>query len=231
MTINYFFNQFWDWMEVWALLLIPLPFVLKRKNIPSYLKPVKLYVFAALLLNIITLLIWKRLKLEKIGIDISGWPESNNFVYNIHSIVRFLLFSWFFILLRQHFMHRVKIVLPFIFIAFVIVNFTVFERFYSYEMFSSLLLATEAVLLLFYCLQYFIFLTLEDRNTSLNKQPGFWIVAGLSIYVAVSFLVFLFFNYLVEHDRDFAIHLFDVHNVAFLILCISIARAFYEKTD
>ncbi|HEX7903542.1 MAG TPA: hypothetical protein VF487_06660 [Chitinophagaceae bacterium] len=228
MTINYFFKQFWDWMEVWALLLIPLPFVLKRKNIPRYLKPIKLYVFAALFLNLVAVIIWKRFKL---GIDLPYWLTSNNFVYNIHSIVRFLLFSWFFIALKQHFMYRVKVILPFVFIAFVIVNFTVFEDFYNYYMFSSLLLATEAALLLFYCLQYFIFLTLEDRNTSLNKQPGFWIVTGLSIYVAVSFIVFLFFNYLIEHDIRFAIDIFDVHNIGFLILCISIALAFYEKTD
>ena len=230
MSIHYIWQQFFDWIEVWAL-LIPLTFVLKKKGIPAYLLPVKLYVIAAFVLNLAILLIWKRLKLEKIGLNITGWPESNNVIYNVHSIVRLLLFSWFFIALKQHFMHRVKKILPILFIVFVFINFMAFEAFYDYYKFSSLLLSTEAAILLFYCLQYFIFLTLEDRGTSLKKQAGFWVVTGLSIFVALSFIVFLFFNYLFENDQILAINLWDVHNVGFLILCIAIARAFYEKTE
>lgn len=221
-----FFKQLFDWTEVWAL-LIPLVFILRRKVIPAFLKPVKIYVFAALALNLFAILIWKRYRL---GLNLPDWLGSNNFIYNTHSLVRFALFTWFFLALGQHFMHRVKKILPFLFMAFVIINFIFYEDFFRYAMPSSRLLATEAALLLFYCLQYFIYMLLEDRNISVTRQPDFWVATGLSIYEAVSFTIFLFFNYLIAHNIKFAISIWDVSNVAFIIFCICLSRAFHEKS-
>lgn len=217
-----------DWLEVWAL-LIPLPFVIRRRNIPLFLKPVRIYVWVAFFLNVSAIILWKFK--DNWGIMEGDFLWSNNFIYNTHSIIRLLLFSYFFILLKQHFMHRVKAVLPFLFISFVIVNFLFYEDFFNRDMLSSRLLATEAAILLFYCLQYFIYLLLEDRDTRLVKQPGFWVVTALSIYVAASFFIFLFYTYLVQQDWRFAVALWDVHNAGFLILCIGIAITFYERTD
>src|SRR5258705_12272266 len=102
-------KQILNWSEVWAP-LIPLTFLLiNRKRLPPYLKPVKIYVFVALSLSLISNIIWYR---NKLGLYFPDWVQSNNFLYNTHSIIRLLLFSWFFILLKQHFMHRVKAVLP-----------------------------------------------------------------------------------------------------------------------
>ena len=128
-------------------------------------------------------------------------------------------------------MHRIKFILPFLFIVFVTVNFIFFENFYNIQMPSSVLLATEAAILLFYCLQYFIFLLVEDRTTSLTKQPGFYIVSGLSIYVAASFFIYLFYSYLVKIDLEFAEYIWDVPNATFLILCICIAITFSKQND
>ena len=220
-------QQILDWSEVWAL-LIPLAFILNRKNPPVYLKPVRLYVWIALLLNIGATIIWYRNRL-----GLTGLPEflqSNNFLYNIHSVIRLLLFSWFFILLNQRFMHRVKAVLPFLFILLLIINFVFFEDFFNYAMLSSRLLATEAAILLFYCLQYYIYLTIDDKGTSLKKQPGFWVVTGLSIYVAVNFFIFLFYTYLLKQNLIvFAVNIWDVHNIVFILLCICIAINFSKK--
>lgn len=217
-----------DWSEAWAL-LIPLFFILRRKSVPSYLKPVRIYVFTALVINIAATLIQK----YKIiwGFEKGDFFWSNNFLYNTHSIIRLLLFSWFFILLKQHFMHRVKAVLPFIFILLVFVNFIFYENFFNRSMLSSRLLATEAAILLFYCLQYYIYLMIEDRNTPLKKQPGFWIVTGLSFYVATSFFIFLFYNYLIEQNIQFAVGIWDVHNIAYILLCICIAITFKRQHD
>lgn len=226
--MNYYFkNFFFDWIEVWAL-LIPLFFITSAKTSPVYMKPVKIYVVAAFIINLLITLIWKR---NKLGITLPDWLHSNNFLYNINSLVRLILFSLFFILLKQRFMHRVKIILPVAFLIFVIAYFSFYEDFFNYNVFSSLLLAIEAALLLFYCLQYFIYMVLESKSASLKKHPHFWVVTGLSIYVAVSFLIFLFFDYLTKYNQLFARNIWYIHNVAFLILCIFLARAFYEKTD
>jgi hypothetical protein len=222
------YKQITDWSEVWAL-LIPLFFLLKQRNKGAYLKPVRIYVVAALVINICAITIQKFK--EQWGFQLGDFFYSNNFLYNIHSITRLLLFSWFFILLNQRFMHRIKAIIPFGFIAFVIINFAFLENFLNRYNLSSRLLATEAALLLFYCLQYYIFLILEDKGTPFKKQPGIWVVIGLTFYVAASFFIFLFYDYLAVHDKDFAINVWDVHNVFFISLCICIAITFNKKDD
>ena len=215
-----------DWSEVWAL-LIPLAFMFSWRKMPLYLRPIQLYLILALIINIISTVIWKR---NQLNLHLPGWLDSNNFLYNTHSIIRLLLFSLFFIQLNQRFMHRVKFILPFLFLLFVVINFTVSENYVDANL-SSRLLATEAALLLFYCLQYFIYLMVEDRTFNLKKEPGFWIVTGLSIYVATNFFIFLFYNYLTQQNWKFAVDIWDVHNSAYLVLCIFIAREFYERRN
>jgi hypothetical protein len=226
--MGYFLRQLYDWSEVWAL-LIPLAVMLRYKKRTAGLKPIRIYIWIALTINIIATVIWKR---KKLGLpEFPEWLTSNNYLYNIHSITRLLLFSWFFVLLKQRFMHRIKVALPLIFIIFAVINFGFYENFFTHDMPSSRLLATEAGILLFYCLQYYIFLLLEDRTASLIKQPGFWIVTGLSFYVAASFFIFLFYAYLIMQDLDFAVGLWDVVNTAYIFLCICIAITFYKQDD
>jgi hypothetical protein len=214
------YKQITDWSEVWAL-LIPFFFLFRHKNGPAYLTPVRVYVVLALLINICAISIQK-FKLDW-GYKPGDFFYSNNFLYNIHSVLRLFLFSWFFILLNQRFMHRVKKIIPFAFLVFIVVNFVFSENFFDRQNLSSRLLATEAALLLFYCLQYYIFLMLEDKGSSFKKQPGIWVVIGLTFYVAASFFIFLFYNYLIEQNIEFAIDIWDVHNVAYLFLCICMA--------
>src|SRR4051812_49239324 len=95
-----------DWSEVWAL-LIPLTVVFVRKNKTQYLKPVRIFLAIALILNLCIDLI-SQYKV-KWGFGPQDFLWNNNFLYNMESVVRLLLFSWFFILLGQRFMHRVKV--------------------------------------------------------------------------------------------------------------------------
>ncbi len=222
-------KDIFDWSEAWAL-LIPLFFILRRKQIPSYLKPIRVYVWLSLFLNLFALLIWYRNRLNLTGIP--EFLQSNNFIYNILSVLRLLLFSWFFILLNQRFMHRIKAIIPYAFIILVLINFIFFEDFFNFYMLSSRLLASEAAILLFLCLQYFIYLLLDDKNISIKKQPGIWIVIGLSIYVSANFFIFLFYNYLLKQNLEvFAVNIWDVHNIVFILLCICIAINFYKKAE
>lgn len=227
-----FFHLLLDWSEVWAL-LIPLAILLWKKNRTPYLKPVRIFVYIALMLNIAINLIWKFKK--SMGLHEGDFFWSNNFIYNAESIIRFHLFAWFFLLLNQRFMHRVKRIIPFLFLALAAVNFTFFEDFFNQSSFSSRLLATEAALLLFYCLQYFIYVIVEEKTVKLGQQPGFWVVTGLSVYVAVNFFIFLFYATLSKNPSpeklNFVVRLWDVHNVVFILFCIFMAIQFARKND
>ena len=223
--MKYYFQEFFDYTEVWAL-LIPLFFAWKAKSIPAHLKPVKVFLIVSLIVNMGMILIWKR---NKLGLNLPDYLLSNNFLYNTLSILRLLIFSWFFISLRQPFMPNVKRIIPVAFLILAIINFAFYEDFFEYQYLSSRLLATEAALQLFYCLQYFIFMLVEERPITIRKYPGFWVVTGLSIFMAVSFFIFLFFRYMIDHDIEFAIDIWDVSNIAFILMCLLIARAFYDE--
>jgi hypothetical protein len=138
---------------------------------------------------------------------------------------------WFFILLNQPFMRTLKKIIPFAFIVFLVINFCFFEDFFNRYNLSSRLLATEAALLLFYCLQYLIYTLLEEKTTPFKRRPGVWVVIGLTFYIAASFFIFLFYTYLVENDKYFAVDIWDVHNLMYLFLCICIAITFVRKNE
>jgi hypothetical protein len=217
-----------DWSEVWAL-LIPLFFLIRRKNKSLYLKPVQIYVILAFIINFCAICI-QEFKNDW-GYKLGDFLFSNNFLYNINSVIRLLLFSWFFILLNQRFMHRIKAIIPFAFTLFVIINFIFFQDFFNRYNLSSRLLATEAALLLFYCLQYYIFLILDDKGTQFLKQPGIWVVLGLTFYVATNFFIFLFYDYLIMQNKSFAVDIWDVHNLTFIFLCVCIAITFNRQNE
>jgi hypothetical protein len=205
-----------DWSEVWAL-LIPLAVLWKHKKQPRFFKPIILYVWLALLIDIPIDLayIFKQ--------SMPSWMWPNNYLYNIHSIVRFTCFGAFFILLNQPYLVKIKKLLPVISFACILVNFLFFENFFTPNTFSSRLLATEAGILLFYCLQYYLF-RLQEDNAGSKKGNDFWMVTGLSIYVVFNFPFFLLYTSLDIKDQ---VNWWYIHNVSYIILCIFIAKAFY----
>ena len=226
--MKHFLQQVLDGSEVWAL-LIPIFFILRQKQKVTYLKPVQLYVWIALILNIAIVLISKRN--QWFGLPEypqPAWLGSNNFIYNIHSVARFLLFSWFFILLNQTFFYKIKKSLPVLFVLCGLVNFIFFENFFYYWSFSGRLISIEATLLLFYCLLYYMHM-LRDEESSFRKSPSFWVVTGLSIYVVVNIPIFLFYMALLKQFEDFTIGIWDIHNLSYILFCIFIAKAFYES--
>ena len=214
-----FILEILDWSEVWSV-FIPLSVLSMKKHQPAYLKPVIIYLFIALPLYLFADIIWKFQR----SYHFPHWLQTNNYLYNIHSIVIVVLFSIFFINLKQSFLEKFKKIIPFFFIGFVIVNFAFFENFFDFNLLSSRLLSLAACLLLFYCLQYY-FSKLQEED-DLKMKADFWIVTGLSLYITVSFFVFLFQNTLATNLELFAITIWKVVDIAYILFCIFIAKAF-----
>jgi hypothetical protein len=216
-----------DWSEVWAL-LIPLAVLVFKRKQPAILKPVIVYVWAAFIINLFIDLIWKYFR----HLDVSLFLKSNNYLYNFHSIIRLLLFSWFFIQLKQPYLATLKKMIPFVFLAFVVINFFVpsgfRQNFFEFAFLSSRLLSIEAAFLLFYCIQYYLF-KLKDQNDSLIMGSVFWVVTGLCTYAVINFFIFFYYAALSKAPTKFASDIWYVHNVSFIILCIFIAKAFYDR--
>ncbi|HEV2481555.1 MAG TPA: hypothetical protein VGS79_17915 [Puia sp.] len=211
-----------DWSEAWAP-LVPLAIRMRHRTQPSYLRPVVIYVWFAFFCNVAIDVVWK------LSNRISVPYNSNNWLYNLHSVVRFGLFAAFFLRLRQPFIVGLKRAVAAGFAVFVVVDFGWFERFFEYQYFSSRLLAMEAGLLLFYCLQYYFYKLREDVELEWS-QPDFWVVTGLGIYVAINFLIFLTYNELSAYYTHFAVDIWSVHNISYVLFQFFLAKAFYEST-
>lgn len=208
-----------DWAEVWAP-LIPLIFLLFRKRQPRFLKPIIVYLILALLINIACDVISDYKKY------LPSWLQSNNPLYNAHSVIRFICFSYFFILLKQHSFTKLKYILPNISLVIILFNFIFLENFFNPDHLSGNLLSAEAYLLLIYCMFYYL-TKLRDEVDDIASGPDFWVVTGLSIYVVVNFFVFLFYVPMINEDGNLANNMWDFHNIAYVILCIFITKAFY----
>lgn len=208
-----------DWSEVWSL-LIPLATILWVKKIPAAARPIFIYVCVALLLNFLQDYFWKK----RLVFSFSSTPGDNIIFYNLHSIARFILFGWFFINIKQPFLPTLKKIVLVAFIIISQVNFIFFERITS---FSSRILGLEAGGILFYCLLYYLNLLMQEDTSTEKKDATFWLVTGISIYIVISFPLFLFYKTLSVKFQDFAIGIWGLHNVVYCVLCIFIARYFY----
>ena len=223
-----FFFEIKDWMEVWPL-LIPLIVLMVWPKQPAYMKPVIIYIWVALAINLLADLSWKL----KAHYHFPIWYQTNSYFYNMHSIVRFALFSWFFMRLKQPFLSGIKVLLIVLFGLFVLVNFIFFEPFVNFwfdngkfnSKFSNNLLSVESIFLLLFCLQYFFYLIKQDEP-AYTKLPSFWVVTGLSIYVVTGFPIYLFYNASFWQNQFFVINIWIVLKVAFLIFCVFIATGF-----
>jgi hypothetical protein len=209
-----------DWSEVWSLFIPLVVVLLIKKQRPAFLKPVVIYVWLALAINLIIDFIWvfKRY--------LPAWLQSNNPYYNIHAITRFACFSIFFMMLPQVSFGKLKKTLVVASAVFILINFFFFENFFDPGHLSGNLLATEAYLLLIYCLQYYL-AELRNDGPSIFNGPDFWVVTGLGIYVVISFFVFLFYLPMLQIDPVLSDRMWNFHNIAFIIFCIFLTKALY----
>jgi hypothetical protein len=213
-----------NWSEVWALLIPLLILLFVKRQQPPFLKPVINYLWLALILNL------SADAIADFKIYLPAWLQSNNFLYNVHSVVRFLCFSYFFIFYRNSGRISLKKILPVLFIAFLIINFSLYENFVNQQHLSGSLLAIESYLLLVYCMHYYL-LQLQNEVENWASAKDFWIVTGLSAYVVINFFIFLFYVPMIKESPFLAGKMWDIHNIAYIFFCILIAKAFYVPSS
>lgn len=220
-------SELWAWSEVWALFIPLTVLFIWRKRIDVILKPVIYYVVIALVLNFMADFSWRFQR----RLDLPQWMRNNSSIYHFHSIARLLLFSWFFIRLNESFLVKLKNVIPLLFLLFVITDFIIIKPLDSFFInYNSELHATEAAVLLFYCLQHYLYLSQQEYSPATQKTRSVaFIIAGLTIYVAINFFIFLFYSALMKISRNFSKDIWDVHNISYIILCCFIAIGFYAS--
>ncbi|TMI94963.1 MAG: hypothetical protein E6H08_07680 [Bacteroidetes bacterium] len=218
-----------DWSEVWAT-LIPLIVYIWIKPKAIWTRPLLIYLLIALLLGVVVDITWKSKEL-----GIKDWVERTLWwlyrgkilytliFYNINSFLRLLLLTWFFYKVNPLY-KKTYLIITSLFLTGVIINFGFFENIVL--SFSSRLFTIEAAIILFYCLLYYYTVNMNDEIKSPLALPPFWIVMGLTLYTSVNFLIFLFYNYLINAERTYAMSIWNVHNLIYIVLMIFIAIGF-----
>lgn len=153
------------------------------------------------------------------------WLHENIYLYNIHSVIRFVCFCSFFIGLKQGYYIALKKIIPAIYLVFLFVDLAMSENFLGKEGIAANLFTGEAFLLLVYCLLYYLS-KLKNDDDPLMAGADIYVVTGLSIFVVTNFFVFLFYDSMLAEDWELADNMWSVHNVAYIILCLLIAKAF-----
>ncbi|QEC55506.1 hypothetical protein [Flavisolibacter ginsenosidimutans] len=209
-----------DWAEVWTL-LIPIYYFFRAEKKAEYMRWVSIYIFAAFIINLLGDIISDYGK----QLGFPHWLQRNVFLYNVHSVIRFILFSSFFNSLNQPLFKTAKRIIPFVSIPAVIIYFWRFENFNNQEHISGYFLAAEAFLLLLYCMQYYLN-RIKEESTFTAKEPNFWVATGLSIYVVINFFVFLFYIPVLNENSGIADRLWSIHNLAYITFSIFLAKAY-----
>ncbi len=205
-----------NWSEAWACLIPLYAFIVKRPK-DKYLEIIAAYLLTAFCINITADVSW---------IFNSCMPvnfKNNNFLYNIGSMLRTLVFLFFF---RNVIYNRFKT-----YFSVSIVVYTVFSIVFfvidkdNFIFLNSSLHAVEGFILLVLCITYFITL-IKSEEVTISYNSSFFIICGLALYEAVSFFVFLFYEYNVLHNRKFDSVIWYVHDCIFIVFCILVAKAF-----
>ena len=223
-SIIKFFQHLLNWSEVWGLLIPLFTLIGFKKKQPNLLIPIIIYLCLGLVMNLLADLI------ADFKTVFPAVLKSNNPIYNLHSIIRFTCFTIFFITIKKVPVSNLKKVVILIMCLFILINFIFYENFFNYYILSGSLLAIESYFLLIFCMEYYLS-ELNDDVENISSKKNFWIVTGLSIYVAVNFFIFLFYVPMIKENQLLAAQMWNVHNVAYLILCILIAKSFYAPVS
>jgi hypothetical protein len=223
-AVNRFLQGCFDWSEVWALLIPICMIVVFRRRQPAFLKPVIVYLWVAFCVNLCADVV------ADFKSHLPSYLQSNNPLYNIHSLLMLVCFTYFFVLLKKIAAVWFNIFIFAIAVVFIIVNFSQYENFFNAYNLSGSLLAVSAYVLLIYCVQYYLFQLQHDVEI-LSSEKDFWIVTGLSIYVVINFFLFLFYVPMMTENPRLADRIWDIHNAAYIMFCILIAKALYVPVN
>ncbi len=200
-------------------MLMPLIIILLYKPSGPGVKSLILYVIFAFVLNTIATI------MVEYYFSMPDWLKNNNILYNIHSFIRVVLFSWYIMTIRQYRFPPVLRILLVAYLVFVIINFTLLH---SPFFISSPLFTAESIVLLIFCLSFFFRSMQDDSNVNWLKHPSFLVCTGISLYEVTCFFIFLFFYPLFDKNPELSDLTMSIHNVMYIILCIMLASTLYR---
>lgn len=205
-----------NWSEAWACLIPLYAYIFKRPG-DRYLEIIAAYILTAFCINTIADVSWI------FNNCMPHYFKNNNFLYNINSMLRTLVFLFFFKSVIYNRFEKLFSAFIIVYLAFSILSFVINKNNLIYL--NSFLHAAEGFILLCLCISYFIG-SLKSEDVTISYNSSFFIICGLALYESVSFFVFLFYEYNTSHNRKFDSAIWYVHDCIFIVFCVMIAIAF-----
>jgi len=208
-----------NWSEVWAPLIPLYIFILKKKDYSSF-RIIAVYLLTALCINAMADVSWIFKQCMPVKL------QNNNYLYNISSILRTVIFTLFFRntinLFSKKLFNWFLIIYAIGFLIYFIIN----GNFWTL---NSLLHTTESFTLLICSIAFFIKL-INSEEIFLKFDPRLLIISGLALYESVNFFVFLFYQYIISSTDKLWDYIWYIPDTMYIVFCILIAKAFYGES-
>ncbi len=211
-----------SWTELSILIPLVIIFWLKPKGGNN--RPLVIYVILAAITNVLIIAIVKHKGL------LDFLPKSNHLFYNLHSIVKVLCWGLYLSAFKELKSSKLIRLSLLCFAFFIIVNFLFFE---PITIISARLMNIENILLLVYCVAFFLSTILDNSDKIWMNETIFFVAAGINFYAAISFFVFLFFNYFNVYEKEkkeFLDIIILFFAYSYFILCCIIAWALLKDS-
>lgn len=159
------------------------------------------------------------------GLWIMLWGKENNLpVLHLFTVIQFSLIIWIYQKFLQHYISNTKISLLIgAFAVFGLINAAWIDGIFYLNPHAR---AIQSIILLGVILFYFTHLLRSMEVKELEKEPLFWISAGMTIYFSGSFLIFLFSNYLLQ-TNEVLYSIYGIHSILNVVANVFIAIALW----
>jgi hypothetical protein len=159
-------------------------------------------------------------------VTLAGYYTAKNYINNLwlyfsFNVVEFYLYSLLFKrLLSTRFVNRFINITIVLFVLLIILNAGNALDLNNYDSYTA---SFVNVAILLYCILFFNAQLNNPQITFIYKTTWFWIMTGLLLFFAGSFLIFLFTNYLMYRDVQLVVYLWTLRDFLDIIKNLLIA--------
>ena len=128
------------------------------------------------------------------------FKKSNHFIFNIYLPFQFLFYFGIFYKTFQS--KKLKLIIILVSIGFSIYTFSDFFDIIHFYTFNSLANTLGSILIIFFCLIYFVSLFKSEGIINYFKIPMFWIATGLLFFFVGNIIYLSFIDYIIMFNLD-----------------------------
>lgn len=214
-----FLNTIAPWLDLVAPLLCLLFIIFRKEKRLGEHVFIVIYILLQLILNG-----WAKLYMH--------WKQLNAFIYQVNCTTSLVILSAYFVIkYRPDINRRAFYTLTTVSLAAIIITLTIaLTENVNISIFNSRSYSIVAVMVSLYTIIYYYLKLVTPKEDKIVKTRSFWFNTGLFTYYSGCFFIFTTYRWFVQVNpiENYSI-LWSMHNVIFLLMCISFSIGFTCK--